>query len=304
MRILLTMMATVIVSAQLMMAKVPVYIVAGQSNADGRALIEDMPLEVRRYVEIGGAPEIMMSYCNGSAENELGVFKPYIPMAEGIYSDNCGFDAVLYSMMAGSPEKPLYIIKESKGGTAIDTLCQSAKDLYWNASPQWLANAGIASYNPLTNTTAGKSLLLQLEANIDSCINTTLSQLSGGYEIKCIIWHQGESDRSCSEMYYSNLKTLVEHLRCHISQKTGDDSYMALPFIAGGVNKDSRQYNEIVENAKIRLADEDPNFHYINLDDCELRSDDRLHFNGYGASTAARHFHECLSSLNLLPIHQ
>lgn len=304
MRILLTIAATMIASAQLLMAGVPVYIVAGQSNADGRAPIKDMPLEVRRYVEIGGTPEIMMSYCNGSAENDLGVFKPYIPMAEGIYSDNCGFDAVLYSMMADSTDKPFYIIKESKGGTAIDTLCPSAKDLYWNASPQWLANAGIASHDPLTNTTSGKSLLLQLEANIDSCVNTTLSRLPGGYEIRCIIWHQGESDRSRPEMYYSNLKTLVGHLRCHISQKTGDDSYLTLPFIAGGVNKDSRQYNETVENAKIRLADEDPNFHYINLDDCELRKDDGLHFNGDGASSAARHFYECLDRLNLLPERQ
>lgn len=32
------------------MAKLPVYIVAGQSNTDGRASIDEMPDEIRRYV--------------------------------------------------------------------------------------------------------------------------------------------------------------------------------------------------------------------------------------------------------------
>ncbi len=298
---LFTLLTVMIFSAQFITAKVPVYIVAGQSNADGRALMEEMPPEIHRYIESNGAENIKMSYCYGSVRNTLGLFRSYVPMSEGENSDKCGFDAVLYSMIADSADNPIYVIKESKGGTAIDTACESAKNLYWNASPQWLADAGMAGYDPMTDTTNGRSLLLQLEANIDSCISTTLSSMPDGYEFKCIIWHQGESDRAQGERYYSNLKALVEHLRHHIAQKTGDESYLTLPFIAGGINKDSRQYNEHVENAKIRLAGEDGNFHYIDLDDCELRSDDNLHFNGNGASLAAKYFYECLKELDLLP---
>lgn len=301
MKTLLALITTVLVCSQSLSAKVPVYIVAGQSNADGRAFIEEMPETVRRYAETGGAPGILMSYCYGSVKNELGVFKPYVPMYEGGKKGKCGFDAVLYSMMADSVVTPFYVIKESKGGTAIDTLCKSSQSLYWNASPQWLAKAGPASYDPRTKTADGKSLLLQLEANIDSCISTTLSLIPDGYEFKCIIWHQGESDRKQRKRYYSNLKALVDHLRSHIAEATGDDSYRSLLFIAGGVNKESRQYNEDVELAKIRLAKEDCNFHYVNLDGCELRGDDCLHFNGKGAAEAAKRFYECLKSLNLFP---
>ena len=45
-------------------AKIPVYIVAAQSNTDGLASMDEMPEEVWRYVADGGTEDIMMSYCN------------------------------------------------------------------------------------------------------------------------------------------------------------------------------------------------------------------------------------------------
>ena len=282
-------------------AKVPVYIVAGQSNTDGRGSMTEMPEKVRKYVSEGGTNDILMSYCNGTTKKELGKFAPYVPMYEGNSSERCGFDAILYSKMASDTSDPFYVIKESKGGTAIDTICSSSGYLFWNAEKLWLEQAGIANYDVASKVTYGKSLLLQLEANIDSCINTTLSTLPDGYEFKCIIWHQGESDRKQGEAYYNNLRTLVEHLRNHIALTTGDNSYRNLPFIAGGVNKESHQYNEAVERAKKRLAEADPNFHYINLDGCSLREDDRLHFNGAGCLEAATRFFNYMDLHNLLP---
>lgn len=282
-------------------AKVPVYIVAGQSNADGRASIEEMPYEIQQYVKNQGAKSIFMSYCNGTTKNKLGDFSHFIPLCDAGNSNKCGFDAILYSMIAKTTDKSCYIIKEAKGGTAIDTLCNSAHNLYWNATPSWLKTAGIANYIKETDSTNGQSLLLQLEANIDSCISRTLSLLPEGFEIKCIIWHQGESDRSQATNYYENLKTLLNHLRMHIVKTTEDISYYNLPLIVGGINKRSRQYNECVEFAKIRLADEDANVYYLNLDDCELRHDDNLHFNGKGCIQVAKKIYECLQNLNLLP---
>lgn len=56
-------------------------------------------------------------------------------------------------------------------------------------------------------------------------------------------------------------------------EKTGDEKYADLPFIAGSVNPESRQYSRLMEEGKLRLAEEDPNFHVVDLDGCELRSD-------------------------------
>lgn len=281
-------------------AKVPVYIMAGQSNADGRALVSEMPEYIREYVSDGGSDLIMMSYCNGITRNELGAFKKYVPMYEGNTSEMCGFDAIVYNHIADKTGNSFYVIKESKGGTAIDTLCSSSASLYWNATPEWLEKAGIANHNKETKESIGKSLLLQLEANIDACIDNVLSKIDEGYEIKCVMWHQGESDRKQGENYYGNLRRLVEHLRSHIVEKTGNISYSKLPFIAGSVNKASRQYNRNVEAAKVRLAGEDPDFHVVNLDGCELRDDDKLHFNAKGCVEAGKRMFDKLTGLGLI----
>lgn len=282
-------------------AKIPVYIVAGQSNTDGRASMDEMPEEVQRYVSNGGAENIMMSYCNGMTRNELGKFTPYVPMYEGNNSERCGFDAILYNKLSSLSESPIHIIKESKGGSAIDTLCSSSGNLYWNADDKWLIQASVAKYNKETKENFGKSLLLQLEANIDSCIRGTLSKSPEGYEIKCIIWHQGESDRKQGTNYHDNLKKVVTHLRCHIAKASGNPAYLHLPFIAGGVSSKSRQYSNEVEEAKRKLSKEDENFYYVDLEGCELRSDDQLHFNGNGCREASDRIFRTLQTLRLLP---
>lgn len=280
-------------------SKIPVYIMAGQSNADGRALVSEMPESIQNYVSDNGSDLIMMSYCNGTTRKTLGEFEKYVPMYEGNNSKYCGFDAIIYDRIAQKRNQRFFVIKESKGGTAIDTLCQSSASLYWNADPEWLKKAGIANHDKNTKETIGKSLLLQLEANIDACIDKVLSLEKEGYEIKCVMWHQGESDRKKASNYYDNLKSLVSHLRQHIVEKTGDRKYEELPFIAGSVNKESRQYNNIVEESKLRLAKEDPYFHVVNLDGCELRSDDVLHFNANGCVEAGNRMFEALVELGL-----
>lgn len=281
-------------------AKIPVYIVAGQSNADGRALVSEMPDAIQDYVRNNGSELIKMSYCNGTTRKHLGEFEKYVPMYESNSSKYCGFDAIVYNLIETSRKKRFYVIKESKGGTAIDTLCKSSASLYWNADQAWLEQAGIADYNKKTKETTGKSLLLQLEANIDACIDNVLAQEEEGYEIKCIIWHQGESDRKKADNYYDNLKTLVAHLRKHIAEKTGEVKYASLPVIAGSVSRQSKQYSKVVEESKLRLAEEDKNFHVVDLEGCELRSDDNLHFNASGCVEAGNRVYDKLTELGLV----
>lgn len=291
---------SLILASLLANAKIPVYIMAGQSNADGRALVSEMPTAIQDYVKNNGSELIMMSYCNGTTRKALGEFERYVPMYESNNSKYCGFDAIVYNLIETSTKKKFYVIKESKGGTAIDTLCKSSASLYWNANPMWLKQAGIADFNRTTKETNGKSLLLQLEANIDACIDNVLASEEDGYEIKCIMWHQGESDRKKSENYYENLKSLITHLRQHIVEKTGDTKYANLPFIAGSVSRDSKQYNRLVEESKLRLANEDANVYVVDLNGCELREDDNLHFNASGCVEAGNRMFAKLVELGLV----
>lgn len=281
-------------------SKIPVYIMAGQSNADGRALVSEMPEGIQDYVKNNGSDLIMMSYCNGITRKELGTFEKYVPMYESNSSKYCGFDAIIYDRIARNTGKKFYVIKQAKGGTAIDTLCKSSASLYWNADPEWLKEAGIADYDRKTKVTNGKSLLLQLEANIDACLKTLIEGNKEDYEIMCVMWHQGEGDRKRAANYYENLKSLVTHLRQHIVEVTGDKKYASLPFIAGSVSRYSKQYNRTVEEGKLKLADEDANFHVVNLDGCELRTDDNLHFNAAGCIEAGTRMYVKLEELGLV----
>lgn len=300
------MMKKILISVSLILtslsfsAKIPVYIMAGQSNADGRALVSEMPTAIQDYVKNNGSNLILMSYCNGTTRKALGEFEKYEPMYENNSSKYCGFDAIVYNLIETSRKKKFFVIKESKGGTAIDTLCKSSASLYWNADPMWLDQAGLADYDTKTKETKGKSMLLQLEANIDACIDNALASEEEGYEIKCIMWHQGESDRKKSENYYENLKSLVAHLRQHIIEKTGDVKYVNLPFIAGSVSRESKQYNSLVEESKLRLANDDANFYVVDLNGCELRSDDNLHFNALGCVEAGNRMFAKLVELGLV----
>jgi hypothetical protein len=113
------------------------------------------------------------------------------------------------------------------------------------------------------------------------------------------MWHQGEADRTQPAAYHDNLRQLVSYLRACIVEKTGDPSYATLPFIAGTVNRNSTQYNAVVEQAVLQLATEDPNFHVVDMSDCKLGSD-VLHFDASGSVDAAQRMFEKLKSLGLL----
>ena len=270
-----------------------VFLMAGQSNADGRPAIGTMPQYIQDYANNGGSRFCYWSYANGSdAAWQMfgGKLLRYMPYTDNNTTSRCGFDGIVYHLIEEALHERFFVIKESRGGTAIDTRCSSSGDLWWNADPSWLASASPRS---------GHSLALEFTENISLCIDNILSQLQEGYRIQCIMWHQGESDRSQAASYHDNLQQLVAYLRSFLISKTGDERYAKLPFIAGTVNRSSTQYNAVVEQAVLQLAEEDENFHVVDMSDCKLGSDN-LHFDAEGCLDAAQRMYEKLLSIGLL----
>jgi hypothetical protein len=270
-----------------------VFLMAGQSNADGRPAIGTMPQYIQDYANNGGSKLCYWSYANGTdaAWNQFGgKMTPYMPYTDNNTTSRCGFDGIVYHLIEEALGQRFYVIKESRGGTAIDTRCSSTGDLWWNAAPEWLATAAPRS---------GHSLALEFTENIGLCIDNVLSQLQEGYRIQCIMWHQGESDRTQAASYHDNLRQLVTYLRSYLVSKTGEERYATLPFIAGTVNRSSTQYNSQVEQAVLQLAEEDPNFHVVDMSDCKLGTDN-LHFDATGCVDAAQRMFEKLKSLGLI----
>lgn len=266
-----------------------VFIVAGQSNTDGRAALTDYPQEIQDYA-VDGARYCYWTYANGIQsmwDMMGGKFQPYRPYTDNGALSRCGFDGVLYNLIEKELQERFYVIKESRGGTAIDTLCNTTGEVWWCADEAWLAH---------TSPRAGHSLVHELTENIDLCMRNVLDNLEAGYDIECIIWHQGCADRTQPSHYRDNLRTLVNYLRNYLVERTGDERYATLPFLAGSVSPSSTQYSQTVENAKKQLAREMQNFYVINLDDCPLGSDN-LHFSASGNSSVARRFFNKMKAL-------
>ena len=264
---------------------VNVIIVAGQSNADGRVSNSELPDYIKRH----GYKHCWWSYGSDTISGN-GHFERFWPrVARPDNKERWGFDAVVYYLLDQHTKRDFYIIKESLGGTAIDTACVSTSGMYWNASPDYLASTAAADKG-------GKSLLKAFTENIGACIDNELARLKGGFKIRAFLWHQGESDKKMAAHYYDNLKAVVAYVRSYLIEKTGDQHYADLPFFCGTFSGDSRDRSEEIVQAMYRLEKEDSNFHVVDASDATIQTD-RLHFDAQGAELLGRRFYQKMTDV-------
>ena len=252
---------------------VAVFITAGQSNTAGRCMNDNLPEYIKA---LGSAYQYCnWSYTNGTtrkSESE-GVFRKFWPEMES--TNNSGrfaYDAIVYYWIEKALQKDFYVVKHAMGGTSIDPTCTSSNDYHWSADATWLAE------HASCNTEGGTSMLKAFCNNIGASLDALVAN-GKSYDIKAMIWHQGESDRSGTgpDGYHDNLKAVVKYVRDYLVAKTGDNKYATLDFICGTVPTNSKQYNKKVYDALFTLANEDEHFHVIETSPGTFIGD-QLHF--------------------------
>ena len=277
---------------------VPVFITAGQSNTAGRCMNDNLPDYIKALGEAnsGAYQYCNWSYTNGStrlSESE-GVFRKFWPEMES--ANNSGrfaYDAILYYWIEKALQKDFYVVKHAMGGTSIDPTCTSSKDYHWSADATWL------SENTSCND-GGLSMLKALCSNIEKSIDA-IEAAGKSADIKAIVWHQGESDRTGTgpDGYHDNLQAVVKYIRDYLVDKTGDAKYATLPFICGTVPPQSKQYNKKVYDALFTLAEEDANFHVIKTEPGTFIGDD-LHFDANCAERLGIGMYNKMVELNII----
>lgn len=288
--LMLVMAAVLPISAA---KKVTVVITAGQSNTAGRCYNDSLPEYIKALD--GKYQYCQWSYTNGKTRkaDKEGEFRPFWPEMEGRNKGafRFAYDAITYYLMEQALQEPFYVIKHAEGGTSIDPACKSSGNHHWSADKAFLDSTTSVNLG-------GLSLLKAFEDNIDKSIDALKAQ---GLEpdIKCMLWHQGESDRKCPSAYYENLKTMVAHIRQHLVEKTGNKKYASLPFLCGAVPTNSKQYKKQVEDAKLLLAQEDKDFHYIPLEEATFIGD-QLHFDRPTAERLGRGMYNKMLDLKLI----
>ncbi len=272
-----TLNFTIVVASSPSGDAVPVFLTAGQSNTAGRCMNENLPDYIKT---LGTNNNNAYQYCNWSYTNgstrkseSEGVFRKFWPEMES--SSNSGrfaYDAIVYYWIEQALQKDFYVVKHAQGGTSIDPSCSSTNDYHWSADATWLAE------HASCNTEGGTSMLKAFCDNIGASLDA-LTTDGKAYDIKAMIWHQGESDRSGTgpDNYHDNLQAVVQYVRDYLVTKTGDNKYATLDFICGTVPTNSKQYNKKVYDALFTLAQEDSHFHVIETSPGTFIGD-QLHF--------------------------
>lgn len=288
--------------------RVPVIITAGQSNTDGRGTLATQPDYLRAAVGESGMAHVLWSYGNSTGwgyTGGLGAFAPFVPAAEGSNGTTEGrwaYDAIVYYELAQhlAASHDLYIIKESAGGSSISPNCSSSGDRHWSVDPAYLDTAGIVGLQQTASGLAGKALAPALIANARACI-AALSAADKEVDIRCVLWHQGESDRSPSSaaaQYEANLRAVIGYIRDSLVAITGKTEYATLPFVMGTVSKHSSLYNATIEKAQYRLAETMTNVYVVDMQDGTMLSDVK-HFDAASQELYGRRAYNQLCKLGL-----
>ena len=273
-----------------------VFIVAGQSNTDGRVPNMLLPDYIKELTSDTSFVKGAYKHCKIAQNRSDGRFLQFWPKSKRRSKpDAWAYDAVTYYLLEQKLQEDFYVVKWAIGGTSIEPPTQSANGVCWSANPEWLSKNYATSEKKGDEKERGKSLLLSFTDSFDKCVDQTLSKIKDGYQIEAFLWHQGESDSKAGEKYYDNLKTMLSYVRTHLSEKTGQD-YSELPFILGSIPHHNKQYSAEVESAMIQLAKEDANVFLVDMSTQELQGD-QLHFNQKSAEYLGQQMYKLLEAI-------
>ena len=225
-----------------------VYLLAGQSNMDGRGRVSELP------DELSGPIDDAIIYYRNAKQNSRGwqTLRPGFsvpPKYSGeLPSPTFGPEITFAESMIDSVAKrKLAIIKGSQGGTNLR--------MDWNAGVQGDANGQGTQYRDFIET-------IQMATE-------DLSQRGDEYVIRGMLWHQGESDRKSDAAVHARR---LKHLIAQIRTKTG---IADLPVVLGEVFDNGQR--DSVRTALRAVADADANIGLVSSDGTTT-SDPGTHF--------------------------
>jgi lysophospholipase L1-like esterase len=239
-----------------------VFLVGGQSNADGRADSAELPENLRDQQDV-------LYYAN-SAGNKLIYLQPWINAnREGIFQFGP-------EMTFGRSMADYYAVKNEK--VALIKFAAGGTNLYEN----WLPDGTAGSTND------GKTY-----QNFQNAVKKALQAIKETYpndtiHIRGMIWMQGEGDTDTRQNQATNGKYSLEYSQNltdfirDIRLTYGKDVY----FVIGELSKNQTGtgpaiYRDNVRRCQEEIAKSDPLTGIINTDTCGLKSDN-IHFNAAG----------------------
>lgn len=244
-----------------------IYLLGGQSNAEGRALNSSLPPslqvlqpDVRLFYDIDGTWSSLAPGTGGlsTSNNNATLFGPEITLGRTLADDN--------------PTRNIAIVKYAVGNTNLHT--------QWDPDDTGVDN---------------------LYDNFVTTVNNAIAAIPPGdtFSIKGMLWMQGENDAPATVNNNANANALAyeANLTNFISSVREEFDVPEMPFVIGqlGHLKDVPIANTswaIVQSAQARVAALDPNVSMVINADLPLR--DLVHYNAAGQQTLGINFARAL----------
>lgn len=241
--------------------EVDMFIVMGQSNADGKAAFTSLDSKTARSLEglNRTGTLIHQSSINQSTKvYEEGVWEAYDPAtnaaaSSGRFGPELGFSDTVKAIVDGGGnstyDKPIAIMKFAKGATSLYSDWDAPSGDCYTAMVQDIPNAKF-----------------------------DLGQANYKFNIRGMIWYQGESDagsQAVAEAYETNLNTLFADIRDRFDKPE-------LPIVICKVAYETSPpaYIDTVRTAQQNVADADSNIIIVDTDGYERR--DAVHLGAKG----------------------
>ena len=265
-----------------------VYIIAGQSNTDGRGAVRDLSAAQLANVQ----NDAIITYLNPGSERERAVptsnpndldvgtngFRYLVPGGFSVartnsreLSDTFGPELSFGASIAEATgtNNQIAIIKVSRGGT--------------NLRNDWRVNSTVDSGPDGPEGFLYRALLEE--------VNDRLADLRADgstANIKGFVWHQGESD-SGSNQYVERYIEFVESVRDEFGEN--------IPFVVGEISRDVDDYanfnanlNQLVADSANNISGVPSNIFLVSSLGLETPSNDPIHFSANGQLELGQRF--------------
>ena len=273
---------------------VPLIIIAGQSNADGRApyataenwegteWLAEAEYQVQDYYMWDSAKSGFETY-NVLTNNGAGTDEG----SDGSGKNNYAFDPFFAKAFIDHYGKPIYAIRQTLGGVGIYDTVKRPSPLYstWNAKIGYFEKQGVENVN---------YLLLNLISKIKDAQDWAAKNNKILLPV-AILWHQGEHDANATAIsqYKENLSEVISFMR-------GIFHAPALPFICGYISDSYNEYCPQINAVFEEMAEEDTYMKVVDMEGHYTFKDTNLHYDGQALAYMGEQMFDYYLQLNSL----